>query len=685
MFTMKKTKREYLRAKTGIFFIGILLVSLGCFQFLHQFQKKEEKLNATYTAESTVRKIETQISRYLENADFLKNILASGYSISDEQFVELSGFMKQNKKVIEAYELAPDGIISQIYPMEGNEEAMGMDMLTLSERRTEAVLAEESKEYTIAGPYELKQGGMGALIFDPVYLKEDEQFWGFVILVLNWNQFVEELQIDKLEEAGYHFNVWKYDKDGSKVSIAECGDGNHKDGLTVSCSVPNDTWYFEIAPEGGWIPMHLRWAGFFLSFLIAALLTVWYWERAMKRYREEVYAENIEKAAKEAQAANEAKTRFLFNMSHDIRTPMNAIIGYANLLGDSLEKKELAAGYIEKIKASSSMLLSLINYILEMARIESGKVALKVEEGNLEYFLEILKAVSEPQIAQKKLFFSWKLDAEHTSILCDVTKVREIILNIVSNAIKYTPEGGKISAVIEELPSEKEGYGTYRFTVEDNGIGMSEDYLPHIFEEFSREHTSTESRVSGVGLGLPIVKSLVDMMDGKIEVASRLGEGTRFDIILSFPLSQEKDLCQSEKSAKDESRKKQDFTGKRLLLAEDNELNAEIAMEILKSGGFKVDLAQDGEQCISILDEKSEGYYDAVLLDIQMPKMNGYEAAKAIRKGGKNEDIPIIAMTANAFEEDREKALQMGMNAHVAKPIDVEKLFAILEACLKKN
>ncbi len=685
MFTMKKTKREYLRAKTGIFFIGILLVSLGCFQFLYQFQKKEEKLNATYTAESTVRKIETQISRYLENADFLKNILASGYTISDEQFVELSGFMKQNKKVIEAYELAPDGIISQIYPMEGNEEAMGMDMLTLSERRTEAVLAEESKEYTIAGPYELKQGGMGALIFDPVYLKEDEQFWGFVILVLNWNQFVEELQIDKLEEAGYHFNVWKYDKDGSKVSIAECGDGNPKDGLTVSCSVPNDTWYFEIAPEGGWISMHLRWAGFFLSFLIAALLTVWYWERAMKRYREEVYAENIEKAAKEAQAANEAKTRFLFNMSHDIRTPMNAIIGYANLLGDSLEKKELAAGYIEKIKASSSMLLSLINYILEMARIESGKVALKVEEGNLEYFLEILKAVSEPQIDQKKLFFSWKLDAEHTSILCDVTKVREIILNIVSNAIKYTPEGGKISAVIEELPSEKEGYGTYQFTVEDNGIGMSEDYLPHIFEEFSREHTSTESRVSGVGLGLPIVKSLVDMMDGKIEVASRLGEGTRFDIILSFPLSQEKDWCQSEKPAKDESRKKQDFTGKRLLLAEDNELNAEIAMEILKSGGFKVDLAQDGEQCISILDEKPEGYYDAVLMDIQMPKMNGYEAAKAIRKGGKNEDIPIIAMTANAFEEDREKALQMGMNAHVAKPIDVEKLFAILEACLKKN
>ena len=258
MFTMKKTKREYLRAKTGIFFIGILLVSLGCFQFLYQFQKKEEKLNATYTAESTVRKIETQISRYLENADFLKNILASGYTISDEQFVELSGFMKQNKKVIEAYELAPGGIISQIYPMEGNEEAMGMDMFTLSERRTEAVLAEESKEYTIAGPYELKQGGMGALIFDPVYLKEDEQFWGFVILVLNWNQFVEELQIDKLEEAGYHFNVWKYDKDGSKVSIVECRDGNPKDGLTVSCSVPNNTWYFEIAPEGGWIAMHLR-------------------------------------------------------------------------------------------------------------------------------------------------------------------------------------------------------------------------------------------------------------------------------------------------------------------------------------------------------------------------------------------------------------------------------------------
>ena len=670
--------KNSLKIRTGIFFFIILMVSFGCFQFLYGFQEKDEKLKATYTAESTIRKLETQISRYLENSELFKNIISSGYTINDRQFKRLAGFMKENENVIEAYELAPSGIVEQVYPYKGNEEAKGLNMLKLPERKKEALLAKKSKKYTIAGPYELKQGGTGVLIFDPIYLKngEKEEFWGFSILVLNWENFLKELQITKLKEANYHYNVWKQEANSDKVTIMNCGHGSLKDSLDVSCQVSNDTWHFEIRPQAGWISFRLRMLGYGLSLMIAAFLTVGYWQTSMRKYREFIYAQNLEKSAKQAQEANQAKTRFLFNMSHDIRTPMNAIIGYSNLLEDSLDKKEVARDYIKKIKSSNLMLLSLINYILEMARIESGKMTLKKENGNLKRMMEMLKAVSEPQIRQKELEVSWNLAVKHEDIICDTTKLREIILNIVSNSIKYTPGGGRISLIIKELSSQKEEYANYCFIVEDNGIGMHEEYLPHIFEEFSRERNSTESKIAGVGLGLPIVKSLVDMMDGRIEVESKLNAGTKFSIFLSFPIAEKRE----EKESLDANIKnKKNFVGKRILLVEDNELNVEIAKEILTRQGIVVDVAENGKRCLETLARMPASYYDAILMDIQMPVMNGYDATVAIREnGGKDSMIPIIAMTANAFEEDMEQAIRSGMNAHIAKPIDVDRLFEVL-------
>ena len=676
---MNKNADKYrLKMKTGINFLVVLLILMVCFHFFNQFQEKEAKMNATYTAEATIRKVETQIGRYLENSDLLKNIISSGCDISDEQFTELAGFMKKNKNVIEAYELAPDGIVQKVYPYNGNEEAIGLDMLKLPERKTEALLAKDSKEYTIAGPYELKQGGTGALLFDPIYVEkgQEEEFWGFSILVINWEQFLEELQIQKLQDAGYSFEVWKKDADENRITIMNDGVGKLKNALNVSCSVPNDTWYFEIEPAEGWISNSLVLLEGMVGVVLAALLTIGFWQAKMKKYREVEYAEKLEKSAKKAQEANEAKTRFLFNMSHDIRTPMNAIVGYTNLLEDSLDNKVVARGYIEKIKASNSMLLSLINYILEMARIESGKIVLKEEKGNLRKFVDMLKAVSEPQIEQKKLQFEWNLDVEHNDIICDTTKLREIVLNIVTNAIKYTPEGGKISLTIKELPFDKVGYANYSFVVEDTGIGMHEDYLPHIFEEFSREHTSTESKVSGVGLGLPIVKSLVELMNGNIQVESQLNKGTKFSVMVAFPIVAKAEI---EVKKEEKHKKEAELAGKKILLVEDNELNAEIAEEILSRQGMHVDIAENGKKCLEILDEKTEDYYDLILMDVQMPVMNGYEATKAIRKSNKHyATIPIIAMTANAFEEDKEQALQVGMNAHVAKPLDIDNLLAIL-------
>lgn len=680
---MVRTKSErHLIIKARIYFFIVLFIVLGCFMALNWSQINEKKLNATYNAESTVGKIETLLSRYLENSELIKNIISAEGSISDQQFSKLADFMKKNKKVIEAYELAPEGIVTQVYPAEGNEEALGLDMLELPERKQEALLAKNSEKYTIAGPFELKQGGTGALLFDPIYIEnnQEKKFWGFSILVLDWERFVEELEIDKLEEAGYHFDVWKYDNNGNRVSIIQCSHSGFGDALDVECSVPNDIWHFEIVPQDGCLSVQRSVLGLIFCIFISGLLTVGYWQAGMRRYREAVYAEHIEKAAKEAQDANEAKTRFLFNMSHDIRTPMNAIIGYSNLLEENLDNRELVLDYIKKIKASNDMLLSLINYTLEMARIESGKIMLKKENGDLQKFVELLKAVSEPQISKKKLSFSWTLDVEHTCIICDTTKMREIVLNIVSNSIKYTPEGGKVALTIKELPADKEGYAKYSFVIEDNGIGMSEEYLPHIFEEFSREHTTTESKVSGVGLGLPIVKALVDLMEGDITVESRPNAGTRFSIVLDFPIALKSDATEVQNEQKETEK---DITGKRILLVEDNELNAEIAMTILENHGLLVELAENGKECLGMLEERPESYYDVVLMDIQMPEMNGYEATLAIRNSRtKYADIPIIAMTANAFDEDRDKAHQVGMNGHIAKPVDVEKLFSLLRKVL---
>ena len=663
-----------LKRKTGLFFIIVMGVMLICFIFLIQFEVNKEKISASYTAEDTVRKIETQLGRYLENSEMFKNIISSKHTISDEQFNQLASYMKKNKNVIEAYELAPNGIIEKAYPLKGNEKVIGMNTLELPERQKEANIARKSGEYTIAGPYELKQGGTGALLFDPIYINDgnEKKFWGFSILVLNWDAFLEELEVDKLEDATYHFKVWKEGNKGKHVTIMSCGHSSLNHTLSVACEVPNDTWYFEIVPFQGWIPMSYKIFGSIVSVLVAILLSMGYWQIILRREKEAVYAKQIEKVATEAQHANQAKTRFLFNMSHDIRTPMNATIGYTQLLENNLDNKKQALDYISKLKSSSTILLSLINYILEMTQIESGKLDLKKEIGDLDDLVKNINVVVEPLIKEKKLHYSYHLEIKHHHIICDKTKLREIVLNILSNAIKYTPEGGNVELLIQEISFENNKV-KYHFIIIDNGIGMKEDFLPHIFEEFAREKTSTESKVPGVGLGLPIVKSLIDMMNGTIQVESKLNKGTKFTVELSFLTSLQVE------NVNERNTSTLDFSGKHILLVEDNELNAEIGIELLNTFKVIIDLAKNGEECIKILEKMPEGYYDLILMDIQMPIMDGYEATKIIRSfNNKNAQIPIIAMTANAFEEDRKHALQLGMNEHLAKPVDIEKLKDVL-------
>ena len=658
----------------------------GCTFLVNQNQQRREKLKAAYTAESTISRIEVQLNRYLAESDLVKKSIEEGLTISDKQFATLSRLMQDEDDIIKVHEIAKDGIVSQIYPMEGNEDVIGLNMIENPERKKEARLARDSGEYTIAGPFELVQGGNGVLLFDPVYRTDDKgckKFWGFSILVMDWQKFIKKMELDQLENAGYHYQIWKKGTDDEKIVIAQCDNLQETDTLEVACTVPNDTWYFEIVPENGWVTMTQKLWGLLISVLTAFIVMIIYLQFKMRRYRDALHEKELEKAVLEAKNANEAKTRFLFNMSHDIRTPMNAIIGFSELLEKHIDEKDKAIDYLGKIKSSSNFLLSLINYVLEMARIESGKLALKKEVGCVTELIESLTDVFEPGVKKKFITYSCEIDIQHKYVIGDETKVREIFINIIGNSVKYTPEGGKISVSVKEEPFEKENYIAYRIIVEDNGIGMSKEYLPHIFEEFSREHTSTESKVTGTGLGLPIVKSLIDMMGGTIEVESQLGCGTKMNVVLPFELASEKQIL--EEKQKEKEKISDSILGKRVLLAEDNELNAEIAMTVLKENGLKAERAANGKQCMEMLKKMPEDYYDMILMDIQMPEMDGYEATKRIRNlDDARADIPIVAMTANAFEEDRQKALESGMNAHVSKPVDMNMLFKVMAQILKK-
>jgi phoR_proteo: phosphate regulon sensor kinase PhoR len=606
--------------------------------------------------------------------------------MDSKEFQALSQMISDDSQIIKVIEQAPDGVVKDIYPLKGNEAAFGIDMLNNPARKHEANLAMKSGQYTIAGPYELNQGGLGSLLFEPIYITDksgEKSFWGFSILVLDWNRFLEELELDKLTDASYCYQMWKKDgNSGKKTIIAQGGDAIHKGAVQISCKVPNDTWYFEIIPHTGWVTVKQQALVFLVAVSIAVLATAICYLMLHRKQREKLYTEEIRKSAEKARKANEAKTRFLFNMSHDIRTPMNAIVGFSGLLEKSLHDEKKSLGYIKKIRVSSDILLTIINQVLEMARIESGKITLNPESVNIREMVEAMNTVFESSLTKKSLEYQCSLNVVHDQILCDKTKMEEIILNVVSNSIKYTNPHGKITVSIDELDSEDEKNADYKVVVEDNGIGMSQDYLPHIFEEFSREHTSTETRVAGTGLGLPIVKSLVDRMGGTIEVESEEGKGTRFIMKFSFPVSLENQVREKEKQNIPDITEK--LEGKRILLAEDNELNAEIAETVLEETGIKVKHVEDGIQCIEELKKMPEKYYDVILMDVQMPNMDGYTATQRIRDlDDSRAEIPIIAMTANAYDEDRRKAQEAGMDGFLAKPLDVDEMMRLLAQIIK--
>lgn len=391
----------------------------------------------------------------------------------------------------------------------------------------------------------------------------------------------------------------------------------------------------------------------------------------------------LKNALERAEAGSRAKTSFLFSMSHDLRTPMNAVIGCAELMEQHWEDRERSYAYLQKIKEASGFLLSLINNVLEMARIESGKKMLRETLWDVRELNETMCTIMETGIQNKHLEFHTTVNIQHSKVICDAMKVREIIINLLSNAVKYTPEGGSITMELEELPCDRPGCALYRTSVADTGIGISPDYQPHLFDSFTRERRADARNVAGTGLGLTIVKSFVDAMGGTIEVESEVGKGSKFTVILPHRLAPEEPAP----AAQDDETAEQlaALAGKRILLVEDNELNAEIASAILEDAGLTAEVAADGVIALSMLKKAEPGYYDLILMDIQMPRMDGYQTTRAIRAlPDPRAQIPILAMTANAFEEDRAAALAAGMNDHVAKPIEVPKLMRAMARVLRE-
>ena len=396
--------------------------------------------------------------------------------------------------------------------------------------------------------------------------------------------------------------------------------------------------------------------------------------------------DKLEIALKKAEDASLAKTRFLNNMSHDIRTPMNAIQGYAQIMEDELNRKEMpeVSEHLEKLQQSGNLLLSIINNVLDMARIESGRMELDENYCRIEDVWKSLFAVFDENAMKKNIALHYAMNVEHEHVLTDVTKVKEILVNILSNAIKYTPVGGSVMVDVDELPCDESGYMIVKIRVSDTGIGMSQDYQTKIFEAFTREQNTTKSKIAGTGLGMSIVKKYVDLLGGTINVESELGKGSTFTVTLKHRIADESYYVK--KHIEEPGTGSEILEGRNILLAEDNDLNAEIAEAILERAGLKTERVEDGIQCVNRIMEMPVGTYDMILMDIQMPKMDGYKATQAIRNLPDRDKacIPIIAMTANAFVEDKRDAIAAGMNVHIAKPIQVDKLLSMLAEVIRQ-
>ena len=677
----KKTFNKCILWTVFVLFSSFILTQRLANYFVKERIAKEKQL-VQHTAQTTALHFESKIEKYLSAADFLKNyLLLHGEEATAAAFPMLAPSIMDNNGVIQCIELAKDGTIDYVYPLKGNKHVLGLNLLTAEKRSFEASIARKTGKYTIAGPFSLVQGGIGALLLDPIYVQNSmgkNEFWGFAVVVIDWEAFVDEVNLQHLEKSGYHYSIWHKDPyTGQKANIAASEQPVSDKAIQVSCPMPNDLWYVDIEVAGGWIAPVIQEAYLGFAMLISILLTIGYWQFATGRYKE--HKQQLEVALAKANVANESKTRFLFSMSHDIRTPMNAILGFTAIAKASKDMDQIK-DCLSKIGLAGDLLLKLINEVLNISRIESGTLKPILEKIDLQLFAKELEMLFKQSMLEKSLDFKVNCVVKNRFVEADSQHMQAICVNLIANAQKFTPAGGKVAVRIDQLETQAE-QAVYRIQVSDTGIGMSEEFQKVQYQLFERERTSTVTRTEGTGLGLAIVKRLVDMLAGRIECESQVGKGTTYS--LYFTLKLLPDAAINDNSL-DKQPSVQTLAGKEVLLVEDNELNMEIAQIVLTKAGMVVDTAENGQVAVT---KASAKRYDVILMDIQMPVMNGYEATRAIRQFENKElaQVPIIAMTANAFQEDKQRALNEGMDGHVAKPLNVEMLLQVMQEALSSK
>lgn len=680
---MKDREKKRFQFNVLIIFVISTIVSFIMALYIINTRVASKKDSAKYTAEATVRRIQSEIDTYIVAVEILKNHLVTyGEEATLEEFERLSEVMLDSEGIIECIELAKDGVISNVYPYKGNEEALGMDLLKKTTRNIEASLAMDTRAYTFAGPYAIRNSLESGLILNPIYItdkKGKENFWGFSAVVIDWKKFRKKIKLEGLEESGYLYNVWRDNPYGDdRLILANSKKKVDSSAIKVECEVPNDTWYFEIMPQNGWYSVKPIRQQVILAIIIPILGTVGIWLYIINKQHENIYKKELEYARIKAEEASDAKTRFLCNMSHDIRTPMNAVLGFTKIARENVSNTKRVEDSLKKVDIAGHHLLDLINDVLNVARIESGVMKCEKAPMSLKTFGNDLKVIFEQAMEEKELEFNVNYYMKNEHVYGDAHHMKEICVNLLSNAMKFTPAGGKITCNIRQTEIKQDNDCIYELDLIDTGIGMSKEFQKLQYQLFERESNNMVRQTEGSGLGLSIVKGLVDGLKGKIECESELGKGTMYKISLPLTIDESYEIEDDVEDSDDTK-----FEGKRVLLVEDVELNREIAEYMLEDMGFEVESATDGKEAVDKITYAAPDYYDVVLMDIQMPVMDGYEATRQIRalNDTKKAGISIFAMTANAFEEDKQRALQAGMNGHLAKPIEEEKIYKALRGC----
>ena len=569
---------------------------------------------------------------------------------------------------IQSIQIAPDGVVTEIYPEAGNESGK-IDLIHDKERGKISCYARDNDVITMQGPFSLKQGGTGIAVRNPVYVEQkngERTFWGFTIVIIRVPDIFAD-SIKSLTDFSYEYKLSKSIAPWDETYEEVYGSGVEMiDPVTYTFELGDSQWMLEVMPENGWNSNEKLYRLWGCGLLIVLLLTGFVFMIMLLHRTQE--SENtvvelnkkLQKALEQAKTASVEKSNFLFNMSHDIRTPMNAVIGMTSLIRHDAGNKDKVIEYADKIDISSQHLLGIINDILDMSKIEAGKTVFKYDDFSILNFIQKINNLFHSQIDEKKQTLTTKKNIRHEWVNGDQLHLMQIFNNLLSNAVKYTQEGGEIQFLVEECETNSSVYAKYRFLVRDNGIGMSADFKDKIFDAFTRAENSVTNKIQGTGLGMAITRNLVEAMGGTIDVESELGQGSCFEVLIELRIAEDRTVALAAQEDTDE----QDgniLQGMRFLCAEDNELNAEILTELLKTEGAECTICENGEEVLKAFEQSAPGDYDMILMDVQMPVMNGYETTKAIRRSSHElaKKIPIIAMTANAFSEDIQHSLQL--------------------------